>query len=262
MTENFNRGKILQKLASLIAKAESTTNPEERDAFLKGVDRLLTRYQLELSDVQTAVESRSQKSTTLGQTSFLIADYREIRDWKILLGSVLGEWLNCRVLTGYSGTMLIVIGTELDRTLFEQLYSSITNQLESMYDRDLTTARSRNLIGIGSGKTHIRTFRKNYLVMAVVQLQSRIRQIIRMRAREHTLTSDQSTALVVLKKEKDAELQKFVDQTFETVRSSAPVTLETSSMTAYLMGTEAGNKVQLSSGLTSADSSPSLHSGE
>lgn len=56
MTENDKNAKMLERVRALLAKAESTTFPEEADAFRAKADEIMTAYSISAWQVQMAQE--------------------------------------------------------------------------------------------------------------------------------------------------------------------------------------------------------------
>lgn len=61
MIANETTAKMLERVRALLAKAESTTFPEEADAFRAKADELMTRYSIELWQVEMAQEGTQRR---------------------------------------------------------------------------------------------------------------------------------------------------------------------------------------------------------
>lgn len=74
MQQNPELEKILEKISKLLAKAESTDNQAEAEAFMAKVNELLTTYNLTLMDVNAKNRADSEKSG-LPNDEFPLSEY-------------------------------------------------------------------------------------------------------------------------------------------------------------------------------------------
>ena len=109
---------IADKIAKLIAKADSTTHPEEADAFMSMVHKLLTEHGMSLLDVGK-LNSEDPVGKT-GAAGRFYASESAFRDTAFNLA----EYYGCKaIITNIGNRRLItVIGRESARVTFELMW--------------------------------------------------------------------------------------------------------------------------------------------
>lgn len=146
--------KVLATIRALIAKAESTPFEAEADAFMKKAMQFLTRYHLDLADVQAGVGPEKMGH----QVHSFRGEMYGAKMWKRMLFWGVPKLFSCRAYTtgAWSGTM---VGPTLDVILAYDLYNSLRNRLVEAAKKDLAAQKYRGLeIARGKELNYITTF--------------------------------------------------------------------------------------------------------
>lgn len=119
--------KIKSKIAALLAKAESTDNAFEAEAFMAKVNELLEQHQLEVNDVRYA---RHRSADPMGWSEGTTNIYASML-WARGMASALARYYGCRLLYGKRGNHVIyrVAGPESARVTFELMLPFVISQV-------------------------------------------------------------------------------------------------------------------------------------
>ncbi|GAA0420014.1 DUF2786 domain-containing protein [Pseudomonas veronii subsp. inensis] len=124
-SKSFSRERALEKIKKCLALAEST-NPNEAESALRQARKLMEKYQLEMSDVDS---SRADEYVhQVGKAT------RQSAQWVRMLGVVVAESMGCICFfrSGTKGQALIFIGSVGSGELAAYAYDVLSRQLLSM----------------------------------------------------------------------------------------------------------------------------------
>lgn len=118
---------IKTKIAALLAKAESTKNGFEADAFMAKVNELLEKHQIEMHEVRKV----GQDNDPMGKEKGTANIYASM-SWANDLAGTLARYYGCRTVYWRVGnhTRYEVIGRESARTTFELMLPFIITQVK------------------------------------------------------------------------------------------------------------------------------------
>lgn len=116
---------IADKIAKIIAKADSTTNEEEAETFMAKAHELMTKHGLDLLAV-----GKLNSDDPLGRTQDA-ASASASYSWAAMMGSQLARYYGCRVvLTGTRKTNTFdVFGRESARVTFQLMFPYVYRQV-------------------------------------------------------------------------------------------------------------------------------------
>ncbi len=124
-SNSFSRERALEKIKKCLALAEST-NPNESESALRQARKLMEKYQLEMSDVDS---SRADEYVhQVGRAT------RQSAQWVRMLGVVVAESMGCICFfrSGARGQALIFIGSVGSGELAAYAYDVLSRQLQVM----------------------------------------------------------------------------------------------------------------------------------
>lgn len=145
------RKKMMEKVASLIAKAEATDYSEERDAFRAKADELMVAYAIEESELVQR-QGRSLKDEVKQRRIRVAGADSPYRDPLVSLIASVARHARCRIVFyglhyGVSYPVeATVVGMEQDLDYVEMLFASLrlqmANELEPKYDPSLSLSEN------------------------------------------------------------------------------------------------------------------------
>ena len=157
--------KVLAKVRALLAKAESTSFPEEADAFFAKAQELMTRYSLERAAVDALADPGGGIPVrTAGRRIWLDNPYLSA---KSMLVGVVAEANRCRAVFASALGMMTVVGEETDTEIVEVLTTSLLVQA------------SRAMLAAGGkvdrrGQSRTKSFRQSFLVSYAQRIGERL----------------------------------------------------------------------------------------
>ncbi|HEU0088673.1 MAG TPA: DUF2786 domain-containing protein, partial [Pseudonocardiaceae bacterium] len=154
--------KVLARVRALLAKAESTTFPEEAEALSAKAQELMSRYSLERIMVETDEGSAPPPSSA--RRLWLDNPYVAA---KALLVDAVAEANRCRTVLSEKLGFTTVLGDEVDLDLVEVLTTSLLVQA------------TRAMVGAGSqttrnGQSRTRSFRQSFLIAYATRIRERL----------------------------------------------------------------------------------------
>ncbi|NED98735.1 DUF2786 domain-containing protein [Phytoactinopolyspora halotolerans] len=158
--------KILSKIRSLLAKAESTEFPDEAEALSAKAQELMARHSIENARAST---TGAREPSASARRIWIDAPYVSAKSY--LVGSVAGA-NRCRSVS-YDGLGFVtVIGDDIDLDHVELLVTSLMVQA------------TRAMLSSGSqvtatGKSRTRSFRHSFLIAYAARVGERLREINR-----------------------------------------------------------------------------------
>jgi hypothetical protein len=187
--------RILHRVTGLLAKAESTTYPDEAEALTAKAQELMTRHAI---DVAALDSERARGAAASGRRIGIDDPYARAR---VTLLSEVARANRCRAVWSRGLGFATVFGHEGDLDAVELLYTSLLVQAT----RAMVAARppgsgSRGLAPSGSAT---RSFRQSFLVAYAQRIGDRLREVAEATAAEHA--ADRADSLLpVLARRADA----------------------------------------------------------
>ena len=145
---------IADKIAKILAKADSTTNPEEADTFMAKAQQLMMEHGLSLLDIGK-LDSDDPIGTTEQAASFFAAE-----NWAKLVGGQLARFYGCEVMieqVGRNKYAFGLAGRESARTTFMLMFPFVLKQVRRLAREETkagnfeTEARAKTAIGNALG---------------------------------------------------------------------------------------------------------------
>ena len=128
------------KIAALIAKAKSSTHPEEQETFLAKARELMEKHQIDSIELETG--SEVDPIGTLKTTSFAIGTPAAV---KYELGGWVAEYFGCTIILVKMGQRgwLDIHGSESSRTTYEAMFPYVWSQVLDLARANGPTAKER-----------------------------------------------------------------------------------------------------------------------
>jgi hypothetical protein len=188
--------KILARVRALLAKAESTTFPEEAEALSAKAQELMSRYSLERIVVESAA-SGDDPHPAAARRMWLESPYMAA---KALLVGAVAEANRCRSVLSEKLGFTTVLGDEVDLEIVELLSTSLLVQAT----RAMVSAGSQTT---RTGRSRTRSYRQSFLIAYATRIGERLSAARDVGA---AAVTDQSQLLPVL-----AARERVVDKLFE-----------------------------------------------
>ncbi|MGQ0775049.1 MAG: DUF2786 domain-containing protein [Pseudonocardiales bacterium] len=184
--------KVLARVRGLLAKAESTTFPEEAEALSAKAQELMSRYSLE----RIVVDAEPGAGPEPAAARRLWLDSPYVAAKSMLVGAV-AEANRCRTVLSEKLGFTTVIGDEVDLEIVELLSTSLLVQA------------TRAMVSAGSqisrtGQSRTRSFRQSFLISYATRIRERLTTA---RDESAAAVSDQARLLPVL-----AARERVVDE--------------------------------------------------
>ena len=154
--------KMLARVRALLAKAESTTYPEEAEALSAKAQELMSRYSLERLVGETAPGSDPQPASA--RRLWLDSPYVAA---KALLVDAVAEANRCRTVLSEKLGFTTVLGDEVDLEIVELLTTSLLVQATRVM-----VAAGRRTTRTGQSRT--RSFRQSFLIAYATRIRERL----------------------------------------------------------------------------------------
>ncbi|HEY6422756.1 MAG TPA: DUF2786 domain-containing protein, partial [Pseudonocardiaceae bacterium] len=154
--------KVLTRVRGLLAKAESTTFPDEAEALSAKAQELMSRYSLEQIVVDTAPGSDPLPATA--RRLWLDSPYVAAK--ALLVGAVAGA-NRCRTVLSEKLGFTTVIGDEVDLEIVELLTTSLLVQAT----RAMVSAGSQTT---RAGQSRTRSYRQSFLIAYATRIGERL----------------------------------------------------------------------------------------
>jgi hypothetical protein len=191
--------KILARVRALLAKAESTTFPEEAEALSAKAQELMSRYSLERIVVERAASGTGDGDPPPAAARRLWLDNPYVAAKSLLVGAV-AEANRCRSVLSEKLGFTTVIGDEVDLEIVELLSTSLLVQAT----RAMVSAGSQTT---RTGRSRTRSYRQSFLIAYATRIGERLNTARDVGA---AAVTDQSQLLPVL-----AAREQMVDELFE-----------------------------------------------
>ncbi len=156
--------KVLARVRGLLAKAESTTFPEEAEALSAKAQELMTRHCLERIVLDSADSAGSDPHPAAARRLWLDSPYVAA---KALLVGAVAEANRCRTVLSEKLGFTTVIGDEVDLEVVELLSTSLLVQA------------TRAMVSAGSqitrtGQSRTRSYRQSFLIAYATRIGERL----------------------------------------------------------------------------------------
>jgi hypothetical protein len=156
--------KMLARVRALLAKAESTTFPEEAEALSTKAQELMSRYSLERIVVDSAGSAGSDPYPAAARRLWLDNPYVAA---KALLVGAVAEANRCRTVLSEALGFTTVLGDEVDLEIVELLSTSLLVQA------------TRAMVSAGSqisrtGRSRTRSYRQSFLLAYATRIGERL----------------------------------------------------------------------------------------
>ena len=200
-TANRCRGidqKILIRVRALLAKAESTTFPEEAEALTAKAQELMSRYSLELIMMETTVNA-ADPHPAAARRLWLDNPYVAA---KAMLVAVVAAANRCRTVLSDKLGFTTVLGDELDLEIVELLSTSLLVQATRAM-LSAGTQMTRN------GRSRTRSYRHSFLLAYATRIGERLSSA---RDAGTAAVAESAQLLPVL-----AARERIVDELFESM---------------------------------------------
>ena len=191
--------KMLARVRALLAKAESTTFPEEAEALSAKAQELMSRYALERIVIDSAGSAGSDPPPAAARRLWLDNPYVAA---KALLVGAVAEANRCRSVLSEKLGFTTVLGDEIDLEIVELLSTSLLVQAT----RAMVAAGSQITRG---GRSRTRSYRQSFLIAYATRIGERLNTA---RNASTAVVADRARLLPVL-----AAREQAVDDLFESM---------------------------------------------
>ncbi len=242
--------KILDKLSKLKAAQASEAalgNTAAAEAFAAMINTMLFRHELSMEEIPEGGIAKEdpivEVLTDLAAYGIKITQARV--GWQETLAGIVAEAHLCRYLIAPGTNRLWFVGTKSNATVAEYAYGVLAAAADRM-----SMAAREQWWKEHCGGQHLRSgnFRAAWLHGFVVRIDERFAAA---RRAEVKATGNVSTALITLDKAL-TRAKKYVAEKYKG-KSTAAASMGTGSMTGYLAGRAAADKVALNKGLSTKD---------
>jgi hypothetical protein len=230
--------RVLHKVTALLAKAESTTFPDEAEALTAKAQDLMTRHAIDRAtlDARAAPGGAGAGGARVAGRRVGIDDpYAGAR---YLLLSVVAEANRCKAVWSRYWGFATVFGDEGDLDAVELLYTSLLVQATRAMVAKTPPRRGGARSGTG-GRT--RSFRQSFLVAFARRIGARLHQAAEAAVAEAT-TAGGNAALVPLFAERRRAADDAVSEAFPTIGTTR---MSARDADGWYAGTAAADRAQL-----------------
>lgn len=142
--------KIKDKIAALLAKAESTKNLHEADAFMAKVNELLERHQIEMHEIRAHGGDKDPMT-------HIVSEATRAAEWPTRMGWALAAYYGCKMLRYKQVTLarytMKVVGRESAVTTFDLMFPFVQAQVRQQARRmskeyGVTIAKAERSVGM------------------------------------------------------------------------------------------------------------------
>ena len=221
--------RVLHKVTSLLAKAESTSFPDEAEALTAKAQQLMTRHAIDHAMVAAGAAGRSGAGPGVGGRRVGIDDpYGGAR---FLLLTVVAEANRCRAVWSKYWGFATVFGEEGDLDAVELLYTSLLVQATRAMVAEAPSGPG------GAGRT--RSFRQSFLVAFARRIGARLQEAA---DAVTAAAAARSTALVPLLEARREAAAAAADEAFPKIGTTR---MSANDAAGWHAGTRAASQAQL-----------------
>lgn len=143
--QETKREALLNRITALLEKTvDNGCTVEEAAAAAAKVQDLLLKYNLDMAEIIRAKGQKSEDMISKEGIPISIHKYT-MKGWRINLMDYLAYFNFCKMLYRQGANVFILIGREVDVQVVEQLYHSISNQLEERCNKE---AKAEEEVGV------------------------------------------------------------------------------------------------------------------
>lgn len=137
---------LMSKIGALLAKAESTTNEHEQEAYLTKAQQLATLASIDLEAARQRQVDKTKRETPVQETIRLFDwdDKSQTKAYFVMLINTIGEANDVRMNMAHNSTYVIAFGYPSDIEVTKALYNSLSVQMVQAAERYLSTKEYRN----------------------------------------------------------------------------------------------------------------------
>jgi hypothetical protein len=183
-------GRMLERVRALLAKAESTTFPEEAEALSAKAQELMARYSIDRALLETT--ARFGADDVSGR--LLLIDDPYAKEKSLLLGAVAGA-NRCKAVWSPDFGWSTVFGADDDLDIVDLLFTSLLCQATAAM---AAAGSSADGDGSHARRARTRSFRQSFLVAYASRIGARLRQATETAADEAAETYGPERLLPVL----------------------------------------------------------------
>ncbi len=232
--------RVLHKVTSLLAKAESTTFPDEAEALTAKAQDLMTRHAIDRATIDDRARPAgagpdAMRGRVGGRRVGIDDPYAGAR---YLLLSVVAEANRCKAVWSKYWGFATVFGDEGDLDAVELLYTSLLVQATRAMVAKSPPRRGGGTTGTG-GRT--RSFRQSFLVAFARRIGARLRQAAEAAVTEAAAAGG-NAALVPLFEERRRAADEAVTEAFPTIGTTR---MSARDADGWYAGTAAADRAQL-----------------
>jgi hypothetical protein len=175
----------LERIAALLAKAESTEHPEEADAYLMKAQSLATLASIDLATARGIREKRERVQSPESRTFTIGQKGKRANTHLISLFVVVAHANSAHVDVASNSTFVISYGVPSDLDVVETMYASLAVQMTASSQRyvnsgiwrgETYTARVRTTRGFGRAKKEFtaQTARASFYRAYITRIEERL----------------------------------------------------------------------------------------
>lgn len=215
---------VLHKVRSLLAKAESTSFPDEAEALTAKAQQLMDRHAIDRAAV--AASGGSAAGGPEGRSVLVEAPYARP---KFQLLTELARANRCRAVLDTRSGRATVVGFADDQATVELLYTSLLVQGTRAMLRAGTSARTRS-----------RAYRQAFLVAYAARIGQRLQQAAAATVRD--AVRDHGEGLLPVLRSREVAVQDLLEETFPDLRR---MRVTASDPAGYAAGHAAADRARL-----------------
>lgn len=250
----------IQKLHAHAVSARAIGSEQEAIAFLEGVEKLLNKYQLSMTDVEFKLELESDPV----ESEFVKAERvggREggsrLASWQINLAGAVIRHHSCQIILATGTNAFWIVGRTANRRVAEFMYAALRQVAEQLATK--AYGERYKQAALDGDVTAARGYRASFLTAFSLRVMKRYVDLAK---ESNELTAEErGVALVRTNLEKEL-IDKFMAEQ-QGLQSRARSIGSTRNADGYADGDSAGKKVSLNAnGLDAGGSSKSVSAGQ
>lgn len=232
---------VVERVKALFAKANSTNNQHERDAFERGAFRIMMAHNVQVADLSGA----GSAGETVSHVTFDVFKVNkfEIKDWRKRIAVACANAYLCKAY--HLGTSrMMMVGTTTNQNIALFVYLSICNQLEEASRVALAQARADGNTATGTGShgkdpyAWLKTFLDAASYVVVDRLSAMVKQEV---------THDNGLGSIIAVNHTDIDV--YMNANFKVGKPKGEKSQFVGHVSAKVAGYKAGDAVNLNTGI-------------